>query len=306
MNKPTPLVSVCIITYNSSEYILEALESVKAQSYQNIELIVADDRSPDNTVDLCKEWIRENGKRFVRTEVIVPPHNTGTAANYNRAVNAAMGEWIKIFDGDDYLAPNCIEDNILYITTHNEALVVFSEAGRFKNEKNDDTVKFYDDNRRSFFDCDVKGQLIRALHNNEMSSATFFIKTQLLKDNPYDERFGLLEDAPKWIDLLLKGYRFYFFETVTAYYRIGESVMSSNSRYYNLRYLENLHKYFWTERINYIKEYNAKEAYDYQRKNLLLTTVTVGLLNNRRTRIHDFIYKIVRRLIFKWMHFELS
>ena len=208
----TPLVSVCIITYNSSEYILEALESVKDQTYKNIELIVADDCSSDDTVALCNRWIAENKKRFVRVEVIVPPHNTGTSANYNRAVKASRGEWIKIFDGDDFLAPNCIEDNIAFVSENSEALVVFSEAGRFKNGYRDHTVRFYDNFRRTFFNNDVHGQLLRALHNNDMSSATFFIKAQLLKDNPYNERYGLLEDMPKWIDLLRKGNKFYFFD----------------------------------------------------------------------------------------------
>lgn len=305
MQENPPLVSVCIVSYNASEYIIEALESVKVQTYQNIELIVADDCSSDDTVALCNRWIAENIKRFVRVEVIVPPHNTGTSANYNRAVKASRGEWIKIFDGDDFLAPNCIEDNIAFVSENSEALVVFSEAGRFKNGYRDHTVRFYDNFRRSFFNNDVHGQLLRALHNNDMSSATFFIKAQLLKDNPYNERYGLLEDMPKWIDLLRKGNKFYFFDKITAYYREGESVMSSSSRYYNLRYLENLHDYFWNECIHYIKEYGAKDAYDYQRKCLLLTSITVGLLGNKRTRFHDFLYKVIRRMIFRHMHFEL-
>jgi len=305
MDSQNPLVSVCIVSYNASEYIIEALESVKAQTYQKIELIVADDGSSDNTAALCNEWFEKNSDRFVRYEVVVPPYNTGTAANYNRAVKAAQGEWIKLFDGDDFLAPNCVEDNIAFVQEHPEAFVVFSEAGRFKNGQRENTVKFYDDFKRSFFNYDVKGQLLRALHNNDMSSATIFIKAQLLKDNPYDERYGLLEDAPKWIDLLRKGYQFYFFDKVTAYYRMGESVMSSSSRYYNLRYLENLHSYFWNERLNIIKEFDAKEAYDYQRKSLLLTSVTVGLLGNKRSKLNDFLYKVIRRIIFKHMHFEL-
>lgn len=306
MDSQNPLVSVCIVSYNASEYIIEALESVKVQTYQNIELIVADDGSPDNTVELCKKWFAENGDRFVRTEVVVPPHNTGTSANYNRAVKAAKGDWLKIFDGDDFLAPNCVEDNISYVTEHPEAMVVFSEAGRFKNGKREDTVKFYDTFRRSFFDNDLEGQLLRALHNNDMSSATFFIKTQLLKANLYDEKYGLLEDMPKWIDLLRKGNKFYFFDKVTAYYRVGESVMSSNSRYYNLRYLEDWNFYFWNEMIKIMKEYNAKEAYDYQRKCLLLSSITVGLLKNKRTRLNDFLYKVIRRVVYRYMHFELN
>ncbi|MDR0890977.1 MAG: glycosyltransferase [Endomicrobium sp.] len=51
-----PLVSVCVITYNSSKYVLETLESIKTQTYQNIELIVSDDCSTDDTVEVCENY----------------------------------------------------------------------------------------------------------------------------------------------------------------------------------------------------------------------------------------------------------
>ena len=64
MQEGNPLVSIIVITYNSSKYVLETLESAKAQTYQNIELIVTDDCSNDNTVEICRKWIEENKERF--------------------------------------------------------------------------------------------------------------------------------------------------------------------------------------------------------------------------------------------------
>ncbi len=52
------LVSIVVITYNSAKFILETLESSKAQTYKNIELIISDDCSTDNTVEICQQWIR--------------------------------------------------------------------------------------------------------------------------------------------------------------------------------------------------------------------------------------------------------
>ena len=94
--KDIPLVSIIVVTYNSSKYILETLESAKDQTYKNIELIVTDDSSKDNTVELCKEWMQKNSARFVRTEVITVPQNSGIAANCNRGVNAAEGTCISL------------------------------------------------------------------------------------------------------------------------------------------------------------------------------------------------------------------
>ena len=98
-----PLVSIIVITYNSSKYVLETLESAKAQTYQNIELIVSDDCSIDNTVEICKEWIEKDKERFVRTELITAEKNTGIPANCNRGVKAAQGEWVKLIAGDDMI-----------------------------------------------------------------------------------------------------------------------------------------------------------------------------------------------------------
>ena len=51
------LVSVVVITYNSEKYILETLESIKTQSYKNLELIISDDCSKDDTVMICRDWL---------------------------------------------------------------------------------------------------------------------------------------------------------------------------------------------------------------------------------------------------------
>src|SRR5690606_12047202 len=108
-----PLVSVVVITYNSAKYVLATLESIKAQTYQNIELIVSDDCSNDDTVEICRSWMVENCERFIRTELITTEKNKGIPANCNRGVTASQGLWIKIIAGDDLLLPNCISHNVL-------------------------------------------------------------------------------------------------------------------------------------------------------------------------------------------------
>ena len=101
-----PLVSICIVTYNSAEFIVETLESAKAQTYENIELILSDDCSKDNTVEICRQWIEENSTRFTNCEIVTTPINTGVAANLNRAIAKAKGEWIKSIAGEKKLLIN--------------------------------------------------------------------------------------------------------------------------------------------------------------------------------------------------------
>ena len=60
------LVTVVVVTYNSSKYVLETLDSIFEQTYKNIELIITDDGSSDNTVELCREWLTHYGDRFTQ------------------------------------------------------------------------------------------------------------------------------------------------------------------------------------------------------------------------------------------------
>ncbi|GAB1452027.1 hypothetical protein MASR2M47_20830 [Draconibacterium sp.] len=109
MQNQNPLVSIVVITYNSSKFILDTLESAKEQTYQNLELIITDDCSTDNTIEICQNWIEKNSYRFVNTELITVEKNTGTAPNANRGLKVSKGEWIKFIAGDDFLLTNCID-----------------------------------------------------------------------------------------------------------------------------------------------------------------------------------------------------
>ena len=100
MHDDQPLVSIVVITYNSSKYVLETLESAKEQSYQNLELIISDDCSFDDTVAICRNWIAKNKERFVRIELLSVDKNTGIPANCNRGVKVAKGEWVKLIAGE--------------------------------------------------------------------------------------------------------------------------------------------------------------------------------------------------------------
>lgn len=300
------LVSVCVICYNSSEYIIDTLESIKSQTYRNIELIVSDDKSPDTTVAVCKEWIEKNKDRFVRTEVIVPEKNTGTSGNYNRALFASMGEWIKFIDGDDVLLENCIEENVNYIISNDNAKVVFSNVVIFQDKIGNPRNKlFFDDKKNSFFDKDAIGQLQIALAGNPMPSASFFVNSEIIKNNSFDERFRLLEDAPKWIDLLEKGYRFYYFDSVTAGYRDCQSVSQNKTNYFSPTYVESLFQYLWTVRIPLIRKYKNEHAYNVQRKQLLKIELAFALLNNKRTFCHNIAYGLIKVFISVFVKYRL-
>ena len=115
MNGNDILVSVVVLTYNDAPFIEETLNSIKDQTYKNIELVVSDDYSSDDTVERCKCWIDQNRERFINVQLLTVEKNTGVTYNITRAEKAAKGEWIKGLGGDDLLAPNCMEKFVEYI-----------------------------------------------------------------------------------------------------------------------------------------------------------------------------------------------
>ena len=100
-----PKVSICIPTYNGREHLKECLESIRAQTFQNFEVVICDDQSSDGTLDFARELARgDNRFRFIQNQ-----RRLGLAGNWNRSISAARGEWIKFVFQDDIIAPTCVE-----------------------------------------------------------------------------------------------------------------------------------------------------------------------------------------------------
>ena len=135
-NHSAPLVTIAVITYNSAKYVLETLESIKAQTYQNIELVISDDNSKDDTVHLCSHWINENKSRFFKTKLLTVDKNTGVTGNCNRALFEAEGEWMKDHAADDILLPDAIEKFVLFLDKTPEAKAVFGQIKTFVDNQN--------------------------------------------------------------------------------------------------------------------------------------------------------------------------
>lgn len=223
-----PLVTVAIVTYNSGEFVLETLDSVKNQTYQNIELILSDDCSSDDTVSKCEKWFKENGDRFVRTEIVISDINTGVSGNGNRALAKAQGEWYKNLDGDDLLAPTAIEDYVSFVTNNVSAKYVFGRVEKFERDlKSTQLTKpfFYD----TLYGNGVSAQKqYKVLSKHWAGSGTSgFYSTKVLKEiGGFDERFPLMEDHPILINLTRNGIKLWLLDKTTIYYRVSSNSIS--------------------------------------------------------------------------------
>jgi len=230
-----PLVSIVVVTYNSSKYVLATLKSAKSQTYQNIELIVTDDCSVDDTVEIVKKWISENKNSFKRTELITATINTGVSANCNRGLRAARGEWIKYIAGDDILLNNCIEDNVDYCRHNKIARFIFSFMEIFTGEEKYKSClaeNNYSQNERiKYYKMNSNVQNKELLLNDFCCGPASFIHVETLKRlGTFDETIRGMEDYPMWLRATSKGFKLYFFEKKTVKYRIDHSVSSALSK----------------------------------------------------------------------------
>ena len=104
MEKKGPLISVIVPVYNVEKYLPKCLDSLLAQTWKNLEIIVVDDGSPDNSWDIMQEYARRDSRvRLIRQK------NSGLSAARNAGIDAARGEWLGFLDSDDYVAPEMYE-----------------------------------------------------------------------------------------------------------------------------------------------------------------------------------------------------
>ena len=132
MNRPMPLnsdepfvpkVSVCIPTFNGAMTICESVESVLSQTFTDFELIISDDGSSDETLDLVSRISDP------RIKILRGPASGSAEENWNHLVSAARGRYVKLMGQDDVLYPNMLETEMSmfaqYVNTH--AVVTFSK-----------------------------------------------------------------------------------------------------------------------------------------------------------------------------------
>lgn len=235
-----PLVSIAVITYNSSKTIIETLEST-VQSYNNIELIISDDSSTDDTVNKTKEWLKLNSSNFVRTKIICSKNNEGITANINKACKATNGIWVKPIAGDDMLAENSILKYIEYINNNNDTDIIYSKVLKKKGSFVSDKEYPID---ISFYYRTAKEQFELLIKSTELffSPTEFYSKKILEKYNYFDSRFKFMEDLPFLLKLTKDGNKIHLINEPLIIYRVSETSTSLSLErdysYINLRFFK--------------------------------------------------------------------
>ena len=294
-----PLVSICVITYNSSEFIIETLESVKKQTYQNIELIVSDDCSTDDTVVICQSWIKKNVDRFISVSLLTTPVNTGISINCNRAYKAASGEWIKGLAGDDCLHLYCIEYYMDFIKNHPEATIGYSKMDRYANTFS--TGNFLDvvDNFPTALiqtDSTSIRQYCAIALGRSVPAPTVIISKLLWEEiGGFNEEMRMCEDWPMWLHVVLSGKCFFYLDSSTVKYRVYRDSVSGK---FSVGYLFN--KAFDVERFVYNNYIKGKAPFVIRILFLYKHNINFSLNKWGLNKKNSFCYGIYRILMFPY------
>jgi len=236
------LVTLVVVTYNSAEYVLDALESVSNQTWDDIELIITDDCSGDDTLRICREWLEQNRERFVRSELISSELNTGVSANANRGLRKAKGEWIGFLAGDDSLKPGCVTDNMEWISGHPEIRVLFSYVDVYQDKFEDrfllQTTPSNPYNVQGIMapgrSADSQYRMMLRSDRINYTPSAWLHRDTLLSVGGFDERFKMLEDYPLWLNLTKNGHRLYFMDKSTVNYRTHSEAICNTGMSYAL------------------------------------------------------------------------
>lgn len=125
-----PLVSVIMPVYNSASVIETALKSLLTQTWNNLELIIVDDCSSDNTVSIVKEYMKKDN----RIKLICAESNSGTYVARNIGLKAATGEFVTCHDADDWSHAEKIERQVVHLMRNPRIIANLTEQSRMTND----------------------------------------------------------------------------------------------------------------------------------------------------------------------------
>lgn len=210
-----PKVSVLIPSYNYAQYISEAIESVLNQSFKDFELIIIDNKSDDNTIEIVNTYI----KKDFRIKLIINDENIGMYRNYNNALLQAKGKYIKFLNADDKFHHNLLKDFIDILDRYPEVSLVSSKRQYFG--KNNEIVNVG-------YSC--KGlnngkELIPKIlmHSNFIGEpTTVMFRKKDLNIGFFNPELKMFADLDMWIRLLEIG-DLYMFDEVYSYFRIHDN-----------------------------------------------------------------------------------
>lgn len=219
MNKP--LISVIMPVYNTAKYLEKTLNALKCQTYENIEFIIIDDGSTDNSAEICDKFA-DSDNRFK----VIHQENKGVCAARNRAISEAKGEYIGFCDSDD------LPDNDLYETLYNLIEENQCDVSMVKAAFHfcDGTVSAEQTGKLTVFNDNTEALKLLLTLKTDYGVYTKLISSELCRNVKFEEPRKINEDKYFLFEVFIKAKKICF-KDICKYNYIRHPDSSSNSQF---------------------------------------------------------------------------
>ncbi len=235
----SPLVSVVIPCFNSARYLAQAVESVLEQTYQNIELVLIDDCSTDNTVDLIESYLQRDARiRLVRRG----EKGGRPGITRNAGLEHIRGIFVCFLDSDDYYYPHKIESLLNLLSERTDCVAAFHDIDLVdaKGQHIERYLRFFLDEAHEYLTrigesvylCGDRFYAFQSINYAAIHTNSVMIAIERFgRDNvAFDTRYKIGEDTDLWIKLGLAGPMVYLEKALASYRQHEESVTRNKIR----------------------------------------------------------------------------
>jgi len=262
--KEKDLITVIVPVHNAGKYLRQCIESIVCQTYSNLEIVLTDDASEDDSRAICEEYADKDE----RIKVIKNDKPGGSANARNRGIEIATGRWMTFIDSDDYIDPNMIENMHTQLINEGASCCVcsFHYVDENKNDLPWYTPQLSDYKTMSGKEAAkyfLKSHDIEGFSWNKLFDSSFFIKDGIR----FDEEQSNFVDMYAVFSALLKSDKVCFCEDRFYYYyqRQGSLVHS-----FSIRKLDNFYRTLGKIR-NIAYENGIKDEADYYYNSRLIS-----------------------------------
>lgn len=225
--------SVIVPAYNVAQYISQCIESVLIQTYKNFEMIIVNDGSLDNTLEICQSYA-EKDKRIR----VINKYNGGVSAARKDAVDVALGEYLFFLDADDWIEQGCFEDIYNVIRDKVPDIIFFGEflgdsRGNFTSRHLSINSGFYDRNRieKIIFPQLIQNKRAKCLSTSIIQKA---VKKDLFKLYMLSNKDATIgEDGACLIPCIFHANSLFIIYEPYYYYRYNECSATKSRKIFN-------------------------------------------------------------------------
>ena len=218
-------VSIIMAVYNREEYFGEAVNSVLGQSYSNFELIIVDDGSTDNSLNIAREFAKEDK----RVTVITLKENQGFAIASNEGLKRARGEFITGMDSDDIMLPDAIKVRVEFLNSHPEVDLVFGKIHKVIDREGNpiENVFFYFEWREKFYRRKKDHDFYEKVKKLEFwipgAEVTSMFRRDLLFQEGYHEEDLIYAADRDFFFRIMRNSNIYYLAEPIIFYRLHDS-----------------------------------------------------------------------------------